>query len=163
MNKTHGGSGSGSSRRRGGTSTRDALAACLSRVPRRVARTVLRGLRRGNAPELPDCARRTGLAGSCSPSPGTGSWVLGTQLLEDGGVFDLAVAREQECLRHDLGGLGGVVGERQGEPAAGVWPGRDDADRATGAGGPRAGRPGPGGSAAGARQGTGGAGSSDVR
>ena len=37
------------------TSTRNALAACLSRVPRRVARTVLRGPRRGNAPGLPDC------------------------------------------------------------------------------------------------------------
>src|SRR2546422_944298 len=34
--------------------TRDALAACLSRVPRRVARTVLRGQGRGNAPLLPD-------------------------------------------------------------------------------------------------------------
>jgi hypothetical protein len=30
-----------------------ALAACLSRVPRRVARTVLRGDRRGNSPVLP--------------------------------------------------------------------------------------------------------------
>ncbi len=34
-----------------GTSTRNVLAACLSRMPRRVARTVLRGPRRGNAPE----------------------------------------------------------------------------------------------------------------
>ncbi|HEV8561256.1 MAG TPA: reverse transcriptase domain-containing protein [Actinophytocola sp.] len=33
-----------------------AQAACLSRVPRRVARTVLRGRRRSNAPSLPDCA-----------------------------------------------------------------------------------------------------------
>ena len=40
-----------------GASTRDVRAACLSHVPRRVARTVLRGLRRGNAPELPDCAK----------------------------------------------------------------------------------------------------------
>ena len=36
------------------TSTRNALAARLSRVPRRVARTVLRGPGRGNAPRLPD-------------------------------------------------------------------------------------------------------------
>ena len=34
-------------------SARRALAACLSRVPRRVARTVLRGPWRGNAPGLP--------------------------------------------------------------------------------------------------------------
>jgi len=31
-----------------------ATMACLSRVPRRVARTVLRGVRRSNAPHLPD-------------------------------------------------------------------------------------------------------------
>ena len=34
--------------------TRNALAACLSRVRRRVACTVLRGARRSNAPRLPD-------------------------------------------------------------------------------------------------------------
>ena len=39
------------------TSTRNALAARLSRVPRRVARTVLRGPGRGNAPRLPDGTR----------------------------------------------------------------------------------------------------------
>ena|SRR3979490_2632061 len=37
-----------------GASTPFALAACLSRVPRRVARTVLRGDRRSNAAVLPD-------------------------------------------------------------------------------------------------------------
>ena len=42
--------------RNASTSARSTLAACPSRVPRRVARTVPRGLRRGNAPELPDCA-----------------------------------------------------------------------------------------------------------
>ena len=39
--------------------TRNALAACLSRVRRRVACTVLRGARRSNAPRLPDSARMT--------------------------------------------------------------------------------------------------------
>ena len=40
------------------TSHRKALRICLSRVPRRVARTVLRGDRRSNATVLPDFQRR---------------------------------------------------------------------------------------------------------
>ena len=50
------------------TTTRNALAACLSRVRRRVARTVLRGPRRSNAPRLPDSA--IGTSATRRPTPG---------------------------------------------------------------------------------------------
>src|SRR5258706_3488595 len=66
------------------TSTLPAPAACLSRVRRRVACTVLRGVRRSNAPHLPD-------------------WWCWVFVGPDSTVFTIAPSRSLKVLTEHLG------------------------------------------------------------